>query len=605
MSTEHPGVERLRPTDPETIGPYRLLGRLGEGGMGTVYLALAPTGRHVAVKVVKAEFAAVDGFAARFHAEVDNARRVASFCTAQVLDNGDDADGRPYMVTEYIAGVPLSRQISRYGALDPGPLHGVALGVAAALAAIHVAGLVHRDLKPANVILSMSGPRVIDFGVSRALDRTHGLTVSGEVLGSPGWWSPEQVRGLAVTPAADIFAWGCLIAYAGTGRHPFGRGDAITLAARVLRHPPDLGTLPAPLHDLVRQATAMDPAQRPTAQELVLALVGGAPPTGNPGRREDPPTLIATDLLARSWEPPANVDPDSVQTLVSLGVEAAEPLPAEPDTSSPPTGLPGPRPPADPAAPPPAPPGVPTGFGALARQSGPGDDDATGRPPHRTIGHPPYRSARARPGGRSGPSTADDGTRTALRSPDTPERPEPARIPPDLPPRPAKRSAGRRWLIAAGAVTVALGGATALLLNLRTPSEQPPRNERVITIDVGQRVAVGSPITDPQLIIPEPPRCGLAEHDGARPVTGRFCAVTWTLFNPGAERAKLAVSFTLVDDRGTRHRPHGGSTPPPAALEPGDKVDGVALFDLPRDRTAATLASTVTENGGEIEVRLS
>src|SRR5690606_38762267 len=202
----------------------------------------------------------------------------------------------------------------------------------------------------------MSGPRVIDFGISRALDRTHGLTVSGEVLGSPGWWSPEQVRGLAVTPAADIFAWGCLIAYAGTGRHPFGRGDAITLAARVLRHPPDLGTLPAPLHDLVRQATAMDPAQRPTAQELVLALVGGAPPTGNPGRREDPPTLIATDLLARSWEPPANVDPDSVQTLVSLGVEAAEPLPAEPDTSSPPTGLPGPRPPADPAAPPPAPP---------------------------------------------------------------------------------------------------------------------------------------------------------------------------------------------------------------------------------------------------------
>ncbi|MFD0887573.1 protein kinase [Streptosporangium algeriense] len=250
MDANQPGVEGLRPGDPGRIGEYRLLGRLGEGGMGTVYLARTPQGRLVAVKVIKPEVAVEDGFAERFHAEVRNARRVASFCTAQVLGDGNAADGRPYMVTEYIPGTPLSRQISGYGALDPAQLHGVALGVAAALAAIHVAGLVHRDLKPANVILSLSGPRVIDFGVARALDSTHGFTRSGEVLGSPGWWAPEQVKGLEITPAADVFAWGCLIAYAGNGRHPYGRGDMITMATRLLNTPPDLGAPRAPLDDL-------------------------------------------------------------------------------------------------------------------------------------------------------------------------------------------------------------------------------------------------------------------------------------------------------------------------------------------------------------------
>nr|BFE83718.1 hypothetical protein GCM10020093_063190 [Planobispora longispora] len=324
-----PGVGGLRAGDPEQIGPYRLLGRLGEGGMGTVYLALAPTGRPVAVKVVKAEFAIEEGFAARFHAEVDNARRVASFCTAQVLDNGNADDGRPYMVTEYIAGTPLSRQITEHGALEPGPLHGVALGVAAALAAIHVAGLVHRDLKPANVILSMSGPRVIDFGIARALDATSGFTKSGEVLGSPGWWAPEQVRGQEITPAADVFAWGCMVAYAGNGRHPYGRGDILTMATRLLNSPPDLGALPAPLNDLARRATTMDPYQRPTAQDLLIALVGGgiAAPSPSPAVERPAPTLVATDLISGSWEPPPNIEADSTQTLGAIGSLGTETTP--------------------------------------------------------------------------------------------------------------------------------------------------------------------------------------------------------------------------------------------------------------------------------------
>ncbi|MGI5286792.1 serine/threonine protein kinase [Nonomuraea polychroma] len=324
---EPTGAAPLRPTDLREIGPYRLLGRLGEGGMGTVFLARAPTGRFVALKVVKAEFANQEGFAARFHGEVENARRVASFCTAQVLDNGNTGDGRPYMVTEYIAGTPLSDQIAKYGALDPGPLHGVALGVAAALAAIHVAGLVHRDLKPANVILSLSGPRVIDFGIARALDRETGFTLSGELLGSPGWWAPEQVRGEMVSPAADIFAWGCLVAYAGNGRHPFGRGDPITMAHRVLNTPPELGALPAPLNELARQATSMDPALRPTAQDLLIALVGGntPPPSVNP------PTLVATEMLS-DWQPPQNVvnEPDVTATFTTPPPSDTMGKPAQP-----------------------------------------------------------------------------------------------------------------------------------------------------------------------------------------------------------------------------------------------------------------------------------
>ncbi|HEY9524330.1 MAG TPA: serine/threonine-protein kinase, partial [Thermopolyspora sp.] len=289
------GTEPLRSLDPVRIGPYQLLGRLGEGGMGTVYLALTSAQRPVAIKVIKPEFTVDENFADRFHAEVANARRVASFCTAQVLDNGNTGDGRPYMVTEYISGLPLSRQISMFGALEPGPLTGVALGVAAALTAIHAAGLVHRDLKPSNVILSISGPRVIDFGISRALDASTSFTRSGELLGSPGWWAPEQVRGDVISPAVDIFAWGCLVAYAGTGRPPYGQGDALTLAARVLNGPPDLGALPMPLLDLARRATDADPQRRPSAQELLLALVGGA--AGPMPARAEPATLVATEIL--------------------------------------------------------------------------------------------------------------------------------------------------------------------------------------------------------------------------------------------------------------------------------------------------------------------
>ena len=560
-----PGVEGLQPGDPQQIGGYRLLGRLGEGGMGTVYLAMAPADRPVAVKVVRPEVAIDDGFAARFHAEVRNARRVASFCTAQVLDNGNMDDGRPYMVTEYIAGTPLSRQIGRHGALEPAPLHGVALGVAAALAAIHVAGLVHRDLKPANVILSMSGPRVIDFGIARALDSTHGFTRSGEILGSPGWWAPEQIRGLEITPAADVFAWGCLIAYAGNGRHPYGRGDMITMATRLLNTSPDLGTLPDPLNELVRRATAMDPSQRPTAQDLLIALVGGglAAPTATPSAPVDPPTLIADDMLSESWRPPANVGPDSTRTLGALNLEAP-PSPSTPVPSKK-APIPGKRPQSAPAdTPAPSPSGTPAPS-----------------PPGAAVPSPPGRPASPPPGS---PIPASSGTASTGK------------------PR-------RRWLLAGLAVAAALAVTVAVLAGTGGGTGQQPQAGTAAppgATDVGRRITTGSPVEDPDLIVPRAPRCGLASYGGTTTTGGGLCLVGWTLVNTGAKQVSLSrIPLAMVDDSGSAHAPEPSSTGWTGTLAPGGRVDGMLIYDLPRGRRPLRLTGSVIEKGRQIEVRLS
>ena len=187
-------VSPLTTADPRWVAGYRLHGRLGSGGMGTVYLATAPEGGPVAVKLVHAALAVDDHFCRRFAQEVALARRVAPFCTAAVRDHGVDG-GRPYLVTEYVEGPPLGQMVARRGALGGAEVHGVALDVATALTAIHAAGLVHRDLKPGNVILSLSGPRVIDFGIARALADPSGLTRTGMTVGSPGWMAPEQVIG--------------------------------------------------------------------------------------------------------------------------------------------------------------------------------------------------------------------------------------------------------------------------------------------------------------------------------------------------------------------------------------------------------------------------
>ncbi|GAA2438984.1 hypothetical protein GCM10010191_62870 [Actinomadura vinacea] len=267
-------VRPLEAGDPRTVGGYSLLGRIGAGGMGTVYLAHPPDcdGGRVAVKTIHPHLALDSAFRQRFRDEAVLAGRVASFCTARVLAHGEE-DGRPYIVSEYVGGMSLQHRITAGGPLPGGEVHGVAVGVVSALAAIHAAGLVHRDLKPANVMLTLSGCRVIDFGIARSQDAPGTLTSTGTVLGTPGWMAPEVLGGGYATPAADVFTWGCLIAYAGTGRMPFGEGEPAAVALRVMREEPDLGGLPAALLPGVRSALAKKPGHRPAAADLLLALV--------------------------------------------------------------------------------------------------------------------------------------------------------------------------------------------------------------------------------------------------------------------------------------------------------------------------------------------
>src|SRR5262245_50201386 len=201
-----------RPDDPEVLGRYQVLGRLGRGGMGTGYLGRDEAGRRVAIKVINAELADDEAFHQRFRREVTAARKVRRFSTAAVLDAR--LEGEPlYVVTEYVDGPTLEQAVRDDGPLTGGALEGLAVNIATALGAIHGAGVVHRDLKPSNVMLSPTGPRVIDFGIARALDAEHGAggpTRTGQFVGTPSYIAPELMRGGALSPAADVFSWGCV-----------------------------------------------------------------------------------------------------------------------------------------------------------------------------------------------------------------------------------------------------------------------------------------------------------------------------------------------------------------------------------------------------------
>ncbi|MEO3788331.1 protein kinase [Actinocorallia sp. B10E7] len=267
-----PDVQPLQPEDPEAIGAYRLTGRLGQGGQGVVYLGEGSDGRRVAVKLLQAHLD--DDARRRFVRELAATKRVARFCTAQVLDADLDGD-RPFIVSEYVDGPSLATAVAAQGVLADGALERLATGTLTALAAIHQAGVVHRDFKPHNVILGPDGPRVIDFGIAKALDAAAAATQPSAVIGTPAYMAPEQVKGEAIGRPADVWAWAATLVFAATGVPPFGLDGITTVIGRILHADPNLGEMSGPLRDLVRDALAKDPSARPTAQELLLRLLGG------------------------------------------------------------------------------------------------------------------------------------------------------------------------------------------------------------------------------------------------------------------------------------------------------------------------------------------
>ncbi|WP_406383627.1 MDR family MFS transporter [Streptomyces sp. NBC_01618] len=266
-------MDQLITEDPTHIGPYRLIARLGAGGMGLVYLGRSETGRTVAVKVVQAEHAQHPEFRKRFAREVAAARRVGGTWTAAVLDADTEAPV-PWVATQYIPGPDLTTVVAKdFGPLPEHSVRTLANRLAVALQSVHAAGLIHRDLKPSNVLVTVDGPRVIDFGIARAMDSLaedslH--TRTGMLIGSPGFMSPEQVRGLELTPASDVFCLGAVLVYAATGRLLFGATETGLNAHlfRIAEEEADLTGVPESLVDLVRECLHKDPAQRPTPADV-------------------------------------------------------------------------------------------------------------------------------------------------------------------------------------------------------------------------------------------------------------------------------------------------------------------------------------------------
>ncbi len=414
-------MDKLGPDDPHRIGAYRLLGRLGEGGMGQVFLARSDRGRTVALKLVRRELAERHEFRARFRQEVRAAHRVGGAWTAPVLDSDTEAPV-PWVATGYVAGPSLQRIVSgrpgapvtasgAYGPLPSRSARFLGAGLAHALQHIHGAGLIHRDLKPSNVLMTIDGPRVIDFGIARALESVADgdLTRTGVLVGSPGFMAPEQVRGERVTTACDVFCLGSVLAYAASGRLPFGTaesGGVHALMFRIAQEDPDLTGVPEELAGVVRDCLAKDPAARPGTDEI-LARLGVAD--------GDEPWLPATLL--------AQLGRRAVGLLDAEDPEDPRGAPAFPNSPIPPSPVPAPIPAAAPAAP-----------------AAPAARTEAAPPPHGYAQPHPYTQHRPPHG-----PTAEQAFPPAYFAPTSP------------PPTRERRSAGATAALIAVAVVVAIG----------------------------------------------------------------------------------------------------------------------------------------------------
>ncbi|MFD6657742.1 serine/threonine-protein kinase [Streptomyces parvus] len=434
------GIRPLAAGDPARIGPYPLLGRLGAGGMGRVYLARSAGGRTVAVKVVHEEHIANGEFRARFRREIEAARRVGGRYTAPVLDADADAE-RPWVATGYVPGPSLEQAVREHGPLPAASVNALAEGLLRALHGIHAAGIVHRDLKPSNVLLTVDGPRVIDFGIARALQVSVEslLTSTGMIIGSPGFMAPEQILGEETGAGADVFSLGCVLMYAATGRLPFGAGASNQHAVmfRIVQSPPDLDAVEdASLRELIERCLVKNAAERPG----VDALLEGLSP--------DP----SSDVPRGAWLPPVLLARLAQQSALLLDADVPEARADEPEASDVPAAVDVPE---------------------EAESAGAGDGVEPASPVVPELREPEPRdlgTVDLRPA----PVTGDE----AGGSPPDPApspAPEPARAAapadpavPDAPgagDRPRSRRRRRAWVVAAAVVAVLAAGGTTAFLN--------------------------------------------------------------------------------------------------------------------------------------------
>jgi hypothetical protein len=490
-------VKPLRSEDPRQVGRYQLLGRLGAGGMGEVFLGQSPGGRLVAVKLIRGELAADREFRVRFAREVAAARHVSGMFTAPVVDADLDA-ARPWLVTAYVPGPSLAEAVDTQGPLPLSSVLTLAAGLAEGLEAIHAEGMVHRDLKPSNVLLASDGPRIIDFGISRAADAT-ALTRANIFVGSPGYMSPEQALGEEIGPASDIFSLGAVLTFAAAGAGPFGEGTVTTLLYRVAHDRPATDGLPGQLRPLVERCLAKDPRMRPTPGGILTELG-----TVESGTNWLPQPVAETLIGYARPAPDATIPPAQPSPAPAPSAPAPpmrEPATPEPSGSAPPAAdppapaprLPAPRAPAPAAAADVPVSGVPGPGGPISR-SGPGSLADAGAPAATPGGVPSARApvappgpgaapapgpgapvSRSGPGGRVPPPRPPSGDffESLYRQGPAPKRPDVGRVPStttplgwrsDLARPPRRRRLGR--VLAAAALVLVLAGAGVAALAL-------------------------------------------------------------------------------------------------------------------------------------------
>ncbi|MGS2642587.1 protein kinase domain-containing protein [Streptosporangium sp. LJ11] len=472
-----PDTNPLRREDPESLGDYRLLGRLGEGAQGVVYAGRGPDGAMVAIKLLHPRLSDTGMDGDRFLREVSAARRVAPFCTAQVLGAHVDGD-RPYIVSELVEGVSLQRVVQSGGPRRGNVLHRLAVGTVTALAAIHRAGIVHRDFKPSNVLLGPDGPRVIDFGIARALDSA--MTVTSGVVGTPAYMSPEQVSGQRVEPSSDMFSWALTMTFAATGRPAFGQDSVPAVIYRVMNESPDLSALPDTLRPIVASCLSKHAAERPSASEVLFALLEtqsdeafAVPPVSPPSAGERP---VANERSSAGERPiadgrtPADGRSSAEERPPADERSSAEERPPAPETlwvrpsgEDPRSGRPG----AAPGRTPGGRAGPPGDRPGGAPHGGPPAPGASRRRPGAPGGPPPMVNPFASPAGPARyPGNLTPVGRRPAPSPAPPEGvyPPPPPQRPDLfadatPVAPGERGARRRRAVL---VTAVLSGALTL-----------------------------------------------------------------------------------------------------------------------------------------------